>query len=1071
MVCSRCGRPIPSSAGRCLACGAGVATGVLTPPTGVASTVRPREIDAPTIAGGADASTIVAAQDQAATSFESDGQTTFITPEQPTVYAAGDAPTSFPGTDTGSHTIGGDAGTEAGFTGANPSDHGPLSVGQVFGTRYHIIRLLGVGGMGAVYQAWDEELAVAVAIKVIRPEVMADPMAAADIERRFKRELLLARQVTHRNVVRIHDLGEIGGIKYITMAYVNGADLATVIRRQGRVPATKTLRIARSVVSGLVAAHTAGVVHRDLKPANIMVDATDEALIMDFGIARSTAEPVARTSPPNPGRFPGARRSLPKYTDATAVGAIVGTVEYMAPEQAKGQEVDQRADVYAFGLILYDLLAGQRRAELAGSAFGELQARMEQAPPPIKSIVPEVPEALDRIVSRCIEPDREKRFQTTADLAAELDLLDDNGEPIPIKRVVGIRVLASVVVLAAALLGSTWYFARNAAVATEPAPMSVLVADFENQAGDPVFTGAMEETLTRAVEEASFINVYPRDRAVKLAAKLKPGSGLNEETSRLVARSEGVHVLMTGSIRRQGAGYVISVRAIDPSIDTGQAKPLAAFTASASTREKALQAIGTLGAKIRGPLGDTTPESVRLAAAESFTSSSLEAVKSYTLAQDLLFAGRTAEAFNGFKRAIDQDARFGRAYSSAAIAARELGHEDEARDLWKKALALMDRMSEREKYRMLGAYYMTEARNYQKAIDNFSALVKGYPADRVGRASLALAYFWALNIPKALEEGKRALELDPTSTIVRANYALYAMYAGEFETAVKEMKQIITQQPSIDLAYVPLAMAALAKGDSKQAQEAYGEMARTGAAGASRASMGLADIALYEGRYADAETILAEGISADLKSGNAAAAAVKHAALAEAFEGQGKTRLAVAEARKTVSLAKGQPVQILAAGVLIRAGEDREAKALAASLAGQITPEARAYAKLLEGLIAENEHRAASAVDAFTAAQQFADSWLARFNLGVAYVEAGHFAEGLGELDRCLKRRGEAMAIFLDETPSFRYLASLPYWLARAQQELGMSDEAATNYKTYIALRAGAAKDRMAADAKKRLGS
>src|SRR6266513_1480042 len=418
MVCSRCGRPIASSAGRCRACGAGVATSVLTPPTGVASTIRPGSadgIDAPTIMGGAD---------------------------------------------TASNAFSSDTGTDDGFTGRDPSDHGPLSVGQVFGTRYHIIRLLGVGGMGAVYQAWDEDLAVAVAIKVIRPEVMADPMAAADIERRFKRELLLARQVTHRNVVRIHDLGEIGGIKYITMAYVNGADLATMIRRQGSVPAAKTLRIARSVVSGLVAAHTAGVVHRDLKPANIMVDATDEALIMDFGIARSTAESVAPISPLSPGR-PGARRSLPTYTDATAVGAIVGTVEYMAPEQARGQEVDQRADVYAFGLILYDLLAGQRRAELAGSAFGELQARMEQAPPAIKSIVPEVPEALDRIVSRCIEPEREKRFQTTVELAAELDRLDENGEPIPIKRVLGIRSVAAIVTVLLALSVGIWWYARH----------------------------------------------------------------------------------------------------------------------------------------------------------------------------------------------------------------------------------------------------------------------------------------------------------------------------------------------------------------------------------------------------------------------------------------------------------------------------------------------------------------------------------------------------------------------------------------------------------------------------------
>src|SRR5436190_21842830 len=319
MVCSRCGRPIASSAGRCRACGAGVATSVLTPPTGVASTIRPGSadgIDAPTIMGGADASTIDAAQDEAATSFESDAQTTFIPPEQPAVYAAGYAPTSIPGADTASNTFSSDTGTDADFAGRDPSDHGPLSVGQVFGTRYHIIRLLGVGGMGAVYQAWDQELGVAVAIKVIRPEVMADPTAAADIERRFKRELLLARQVTHKNVVRIHDLGEIDGIKYITMAYVNGADLATLIRKHGGQTAAKTLRIARSVVSGLVAAHGAGVVHRDLKPANIMIDAEDEALIMDFGIARSTAEAVVPAASGGK-RSPGARRAVPKYTDAT----------------------------------------------------------------------------------------------------------------------------------------------------------------------------------------------------------------------------------------------------------------------------------------------------------------------------------------------------------------------------------------------------------------------------------------------------------------------------------------------------------------------------------------------------------------------------------------------------------------------------------------------------------------------------------------------------------------------------------------------------------------------------------
>ena len=249
----------------------------------------------------------------------------------------------------------------------------PLEAGQAFGPRYHIIRLLGAGGMGAVYQAWDTELGVAVAIKVIRPEAMSDATIAADIERRFKRELLLARQVTHKNVVRIHDIGQIDGIKYITMSYVDGTDLTTAVRAEGRLATPKVLQIARSVASGLAAAHAVGVVHRDLKPANIMLQADGTALIMDFGIARSTGDPAApaKQGPRPPVSLPrGAAR-----IDATMAGVIVGTVEYMAPEQARGEAVDQRADVYSFGLILYDLLAGRSRVHPDGS-ITELQARM-----------------------------------------------------------------------------------------------------------------------------------------------------------------------------------------------------------------------------------------------------------------------------------------------------------------------------------------------------------------------------------------------------------------------------------------------------------------------------------------------------------------------------------------------------------------------------------------------------------------------------------------------------------------------------------------------------------------------
>ena len=219
---------------------------------------------------------------------------------------------------------------------SRPRQSGPLTVGQSFGPRYHIIKVLGMGGMGAVYQAWDAELGVAVALKVIRTDSRRQRVSA-EAEKRFKQELLLARQVTHKNVVRIHDLGEIHGIKYITMPYIKGRDLATVLRAEGRRPVAHALHVARQIADGLLAAHEAGVVHRDLKPANVMISGSGDdlqALIMDFGISAST--------------------------DEAASGGIVGTLEYMSPEQGSGLAVDSRADIYAFGLFLYEMLVGPR---------------------------------------------------------------------------------------------------------------------------------------------------------------------------------------------------------------------------------------------------------------------------------------------------------------------------------------------------------------------------------------------------------------------------------------------------------------------------------------------------------------------------------------------------------------------------------------------------------------------------------------------------------------------------------------------------------------------------------------
>ncbi len=938
--------------------------------------------------------------------------------------------------------------------GPGPESHvttGPLEPGAPFGGRYRILRVLGAGGMGVVYQAWDEELGVAVALKVIRPEITSDPYAARDIERRFKRELLLARQVTHKHVVRIHDLGEVDGIKYLTMPFVEGRDLAGILR-EGALPVPRALHFARQIAAGLEAAHDAGVVHRDLKPENIMVDADDQALIMDFGISRSATSGGATM---------------------TAQGAVVGTLEYMAPEQGRGVPVDHRADLYAFGLIVYDMIVGRHRLDAQESAIVEMMSRMQQAPAPLKSRVPQVPDALSAIVMRCLEPDVEKRFATTGELVKALEGLDAEGRPLkpaalqrPLWWRVAVMAAAVTIVGLAVGLGWMWRVARHvtATTAARP-PVSVLIADFDNRAGDPVFDGSLEQPLAIAMEGASFITALPRRDALRVAAQIKPDARLTQEMAQLVSRREGVNVILAGSIERQGDGYRITVKAIDALPN----REIASVTRDADSKAQVLDVVGKLAANIRSDLGDTEISSGAIAAEETFTAASLEAVREYSLAQDLASAGRDEDAIVHYRKATELDAEFGRAYSGWALSAFNLGRSGEAGKLWTRALSLMNRMTEREKYRTLGLYYVAVAGDYEQAIENYTKLVSLYPADSVGHSNLAVAEFLSLNFAKAVEEGQRALAIYPKSPKFRNNLALYAMYAGEFERAAKEARAVIEQSPSYVKAFLPLAAVAMASDNIAEARTAYTRMAATPGRGESLANMGLADVALYQGRSDEAISILEKGIELDRKAHNNAFLAAKYIALAEAYQLSGRTK----EIPATVSLAleqsRGESVLVAGASLLAQAGRAEEARALGAELGGRVPNQSRAYAAIVEAQLALEKRKVPDAIEALRRSIRLADLWLARFRLGVADVSAGLFAQGVQELEDCLKRRGEATAVFLDDQPSFRYLPPVYYWLGRAQEGLQMKSAAADNFKRYIAIRSAATNDPLLNDARKRV--
>ena len=397
-----------------------------------------------------------------------------------------------------------------------------------------------------------------------------------------------------------------------------------------------------------------------------------------------------------------------------------------------------------------------------------------------------------------------------------------------------------------------------------------------------------------------------------------------------------------------------------------------------------------------------------------------------------------------------------------------LGRQVEAEAEFKQALSLMDRMTDREKHRTLGSYYVQVAGNCEKGVEEYSALVKAYPADSAGHSNLAVAYFCLLDFGRAVQEGQRAVEAYPKNATARYNLALFKMYAGDFDGAAASARSAIADSPTIFKARLPLAMAAVANGDLGAANAAYQDMAASGAAGASLAAIGVADLALYSGRIEGAAPGLKSSIDADVATKTTTPAAVKQIALAEIELAGGRRAPAIDAAREALALSRQPATLVPAARVFLRAGRIADARALATELASQLPKPNRAYAKIIQAEIALEEKKPAEAADLLMQARGLADLWLGRFDLGVAYVQANAFAEAITELEACQKRRGEATALFLDDRPTIRYFAPITYWLGRAQEGLGQTAPARASYDAFLSVRKDAETDPLVQDARRR---
>ena len=915
-----------------------------------------------------------------------------------------------------------------------------LPAGLEIGHRYRVKSLLGMGGMGAVYLVHDKGLDRDVALKLIRSDIAED----ADALERFKREIQLSSRVTHPNVLRVFDLGESDGIQFLTMQFVDGRDLSTILKKQGKLPTDRLLRVFRQTAEGLKAAHDQGVIHRDLKPQNIMLDGSDRVYVTDFGMAKSSEQ-----------------------SGMTQTGAVIGTPFYMSPEQVKGESVGPQSDIFSLGVILYQMATGT--VPFGGATpFEVMITRIQRPPKPVRELNPELPVYLQKIIERCLTVDPKLRYQNVQEILEDLDA--ESFHTSIRYQTMSRRWTkpAAVAIVAAGVLaaGGLWLYQKGRSVKpTVQKTQSVLVADFANHAGDAVFDGTLEPAFTIALEGASFVSSYNRSSARKVAAQLSPGAkGLDQTLARLVAVREGINVVTSGSIDKQGDGYEVSVRAID----AGTGKTIVEDKERASGKEAVLASVARLAAQVRRALGDATPESTQLAAAETYTAGSLDAAHEYAVAQNYQWEGNWDEAIRHYQKALDLDPNLGRAYAGLAAVESNRGQRQAAEKDYKEALARIDRMSDREKYRTRGGYYLL-VRNPDNAIEEFSSLVKQFPADTAGIANLAFAYFVKRDMGNALTWGRRAIEIYPKNVPQRNNFGLIAMYAGDFETGAREQKTVLEMNPQFVLAYVGLALSDLGAGRPDEALATWNKLAGTGPAGASTAAAGLADLALYQGRIADARRILEPAIEADVAAKNSDEAARKLTTLAEAELASGQPARATSAAERALGMSGDLAVVVSAARVLIETGEEKKALAAAGQLAAKLEPDPQMYAALLRGEAELKRRNFRDAVTRFKEARQLADAWLVRYDLGRAYLEAGSFAEADAEFDACVKRRGEAAAVYLDEVPTFRVFPPVYYYLGRTREGL-KSAGAPDAFKTFLGFQTGEGGP-LAADARARLAA